>query len=154
MENVIRSDEQTSSMLNKTVLVNARLKSGDELARALIEGEVFWSENTKVWFDSEMPNPFRYGNAPLLELWGSFAKLTKEVSVLELTLEQKLSAGLSVQAFVSQIDPILGDSARRLLYIGTPIRILVEIVEGGFFDKEGRGWKFAREVEVRFVGVG
>lgn len=52
---------------------NAGIKSKAEAAQRLINGEVFYCEGCRVFFDPKQEQPFRYDYAPLNGLWSSYA---------------------------------------------------------------------------------
>lgn len=59
--------------------VNAGIKSKQEAAKRLINGERFWFDGEEVFFDETKIEPFRYGTETLKVYWREYANWQTEV---------------------------------------------------------------------------
>ena len=64
----------------KTKYVNANIKSKEELAQRLMDGEVFYCGGFKIYYDKDVAgSPFRFDDAFLKDGWDDYkALLTKQ----------------------------------------------------------------------------
>ena len=66
----------------KTKRVNARIKSKKELARRLMDGEVFYTPSgARVHYDEVEKEPFRVGRVPMVDSWRGYDRLLVEEEI-------------------------------------------------------------------------
>lgn len=53
--------------------INAGIKSKEEAAQRILNGEQFWFDGNEIFFDTKNIEPFRYGYSPLKVYWDRFA---------------------------------------------------------------------------------
>ena len=112
--------------MNKTKRVDAGIKSPADLAMRLEAGEVFWDGDNKVYYDSSMPNPFRYGRYELRDAWPRFAEFEKEI-------ESPWHENIPKQGVLCSV---YHDDFKL-------VRVIVSYWQGYFYDLNGGEWKIS-----------
>lgn len=115
-----------------TNFVNAGIESKEEAVKRLVNGEVFYLGEYKLFLDCSRPSPFRRGDCPILaDNWDDFKKWKKE----EIWYEQP-------------------DAFPRLCWVwdyggqGKLLEVITKCnVDLMFIDKDGEGWRYAEPVE-------